>query len=71
MTSFHLDFEEKEDFVDVCKAVEDFKLKSQITGYIDSMREFDQSDDVIVEKVMKKYDVTKEYVLDLLDPQKV
>ena len=65
-----LEFDEKEDSVDMCKAMEDYKIKSEVTGAIKAYRLDGTPDEDIIAKVTKLFDVTKEYVLALLTPQK-
>ena len=59
-------FDEKEDQVDMCKAMEDYRKKSEVTGAINAYRFEGASDETIIMKVMKLYDVTREYVLAIL-----
>ena len=64
-----LEFDEKEDQVDMCKAMEDYRKKSEVTGAINAYRFEGASDETIIMKVQKLYDVTREYVLAILKEQ--
>ena len=66
-----LEFDEKEVSIDMCKAMEDYKIKSEVNGAIKGMRIAGMSDNDILTKIIENYNVTKEYVLSLLVPQKV
>ena len=52
------------------QAMEDYKIKSEVTGAIKAYRLDGTPDEDIIAKVTKLFDVTKEYVLALLTPQK-
>lgn len=65
-----LEFEEKEEQIDMCKAMEDYTKKQRITGVIQGLQMAGVSDNDIVSKVIESFNVTKEYVLALLAPQK-
>lgn len=65
-----LEFDEKEEAIDMCKAMEDNNRKMKIIGTIDYMRDEGKSESDIIDKIIDKYHVTKEYVLALLAPQK-
>ena len=62
-------FDEKEDQVDMCKAMEDYRKKSEVTGAITILRRRGASDDSIITEVMETFSVTKEYVLAILKEQ--
>ena len=70
VANLELEFDEKEDQIDMCKAMEDYKIKSEVNGAIKAYRLDGVSDKDIVAKVTKLFNVTKEYVLALLAPQK-
>ena len=53
----------------MCKAMEKNNLKREVTGAVRGMRKFGVSDDDIIKAVMEMYNVTKEYVLDLMKEQ--
>ena len=59
-------FDEKENQMDMCKAMKDNNRKMEVTGAINAYRFEDASDETIIMKVMKLYDVTREYVLAIL-----
>ena len=65
-----LEFDEKEEAIDMCKAMEDYTKKVKIISIIDYMRDEGKSESDIIDKIIDKYHVTKEYVLALLNPQK-
>jgi len=50
----------------MCKAMEDNNRKMKVTGIIDYLRSEGASDETIIMKVMKLYDVTREYDLAIL-----
>ena len=54
----------------MCKAMEDNNRKMKIIGTIDYMRDEGKSESDIIDKIIDKYHVTKDYVLALLAPQK-
>ena len=62
-------FDEKEDQVDMCKAMEDYRKKSEVTGAINGMRRLGASENSIITEVMEMYSVTREYVLAILKEQ--
>ena len=66
-----LEFEEKEDSVDMCKAMEDNNRKMKISGAIETMQDMGTAENDIISRIMEKYHVTKEYVLALLAPKPV
>jgi len=55
--------------VDMCKAMEKRDQRKEVTGAIKAYRLDGASDEDIIAKVMKLYNVTREYVLDLLAPK--
>ena len=65
-----LEFNEKEDAVDMCKAMEDYKVKNEVNGAIKGMKLMGASENDIVTKITEAFNVTREYVLALLTPQK-
>ena len=50
----------------MCKSMEKKEKKDRVTGAIQGMRAVGTSDETIITKVMSLFNVTKEYVLDLL-----
>ena len=54
----------------MCQAMEDNNKKQRVTGAIDILRSDGTSDEDIITKVMNLYNVTREYVISLLTPQK-
>ena len=57
--------------VDMCKGMEAYSLKMKIEGAIDMLREVGVPEEEIAERVAKKFDVTIEYVKDLMMPKAV
>ena len=66
----NLEYEEETGGIDMCKAMEKKQKKDEVTGAITGMRMMGASDNDIVTKIVEKYNVTREYVLALLNPQK-
>ncbi len=65
-----LEFEEEEGGVIMCKSMENRMLKEKVTGAIQGMQMAGASEKDIISKIIEKYNVTKDYVLALLAPQK-
>ena len=63
-------YDEKGD-VDMCKGMEAYSLKMKIEGVIDFLREEGVAEEQIAERVAKKFDVTVEYVKELMLPKAV
>ncbi len=61
-----LEFEREEDGVDMCESFEKRYMKEKITGAIETYREYGESDEDIIAKITKRFDITREYVLALL-----
>ena len=53
----------------MCLAMENRDRKMKITGAIDYMKDEGMSEQDIISRIMEKYQVTKEYVLDVLKPK--
>jgi len=66
----NLEYEEETGGVDMCKAMENYKVKNEVMGAIKLMRRQGASENDIVREMMEMFNVTKEYVLALLTPQK-
>ena len=66
-----LEYDEKEDEVDMCLAMEKKEQRDKITGAIEAFRMDGISEEDIIAKVMKLFNVSKEYVLALLTPKTV
>ena len=56
--------------MNMCKAMEKKEKRDRILGVIDYMRDEGKSENDIIERIINKYNVTKDYVLALLTPQK-
>ena len=69
VTNLGLEFEENEEAIDMCKAMEDYTLKTKILGVIDGMELTGASESDIIEKITETFGITKDYVLFLLKPQ--
>ena len=59
-------FDEKENQMDMCKAMKDNNRKMEVTGAIKLMRRQGASDDVMITELMETFSVTREYVLAIL-----
>ncbi len=71
VTNLGLEFEENEEAIDMCRAMEDYTKKQRIAGAIDILKLEGVSDEDIIAKIMKLFDVTRDYVLALLTPKTV
>lgn len=71
VAKLELEFEEKEELIDMCKAMENRDKKMKITGAIEYMKDEGKTENDIISKIMEKYNVTKEYVLALLSPKTI
>ncbi len=67
--NLQLEYQDEPGGVDMCKAMEKKEKKDRITGMIDYMKDEGKSEEDIIAKVMEKYRVSKEYVLDILKAQ--
>ena len=65
----NLELEVESGGVDMCKAMEKRDQRKEVTGAIKAYRLDGASDEDIIAKVMKLYNVTREYVLALLAPK--
>ena len=65
-----LEYDEKDGGIDMCLALDKKYKEKEVTGAIEAYRDCGTSDEDIIERVIKKFNVTKEYVLELLAPQK-
>ena len=66
----NLEYEEETGGVDMCLAMEKKQTKDEVNGAIKGMRIAGMSDNDIVAQIIKNFNVTKEYVLELLSLQK-
>ncbi len=55
--------------VDMCKGMEAYTLKSKIEGAIEGYRDLDMPEKEIAERLAKKFNVTVEYVENLMTPK--
>ena len=62
----NLEFGSEPGGADMCKSMEKKEKKDRVTGAIQAYRFDGASDETIITKVMSLFNVTKEYVLDLL-----
>ena len=67
---FEYEIDEKGE-VNVCKAMEAYKLKNKVVGAIEAFRDMNISEEEIAERVAKKFNVTVEYVKELMMPKAV
>lgn len=67
----HLEYEEKTGGIDMCKALDDRIQKEKIISVMDYMKDEGKSEADIINKIIERFHVTKEYVLALLSPQRV
>ena len=70
VADLELEFDDKEEKVNMCKAMDNAYKKQKVIGAIKAYQFDNTSDDVIVSKVMRLFNVSKEYVLELLSPEK-
>ena len=66
----HLEYEEKSGGVDMCKALDNRMQKEKIISVMDYMRDEGKTEADIVDKIIERFHVTRDYVLALLAPQK-
>ena len=57
--------------VDMCKGMEAYTLKTEIIGAIGILRDLNMSEEDIIERVAKKFNVTVEYIKELMTPKTV
>ena len=65
-----LEYEEKEEGIDMCEALERKYKEKEVIGAIEAYRDFGASNEDIIERIIKKFNVTRDYVMALLEPQK-
>lgn len=66
----HLEYEEKTGGIDMCKALDNRIQKEKIISVMDYMKDEGKSETDIINKIIERFHVTKDYVLALLSPQK-
>ena len=54
----------------MCKAMEDYKRRNKVIGAIELMQSMNASDEDIIAKVMNLFGVNRQFVLELLSPEK-
>ncbi len=64
-----LEFERTEEGIDMCESLERRYKKERIEQAIEIYREYGDKDEDIIDKIIKKFNVTKDYVLTLLAPK--
>ena len=64
-----LDFEIEDGGVDMCASLERKYKEKEVSTAIDIYRDYGDTEEDIISKVMAKYNVTKEYVQALLNPK--
>ena len=55
--------------VDMCKGMEEYTLKTKVETMVDTLRDLNMSEEEITERVAKKFNVTVEYVKNLMSPK--
>ncbi len=61
-----LEFERKETGIDMCESLKKKEQRDKITGAIEVYREYGESDEDIIQKIIRKFDVTREFVTSLM-----
>ncbi|SEA40851.1 hypothetical protein SAMN05216349_11190 [Oribacterium sp. KHPX15] len=61
-----LEFERKETKIDMCESLKKKEQRDKITSAVEVYREYGESDEDIIQKIIKKYDVTREFVTSLM-----
>ena len=69
VAKLELDYDEEEGDVDMCLAMEKRSQRDKITGAIDFMKDEGMAEQDIISRIVEKYKVTKEYVMELLAPK--
>ena len=54
----------------MCESLKKKELRDRVTAVIEAYRADGKTDEDIITRVLKLYDVTRDYVLALLTPQK-
>ena len=62
---------EKKGVIDMCKGIELYTLKTQVEGAIKALREMKYPEEEIAENVAKIFNVTEDYVKELMIPEAV
>ena len=57
-------------YIDMCKALDNRIQKEKIISVMDYMKDEGKSKTDIINKIIERFHVTKEYVLALMSPQK-
>ena len=65
----NLEFEVEQEGIDMCKAMEMNNLKREVTRAIRIMQKLGANNDDIIKTITETFNVTKEYVLDLMKAQ--
>ena len=55
----------------MCKGIDLYTLENKVLGAIDMLREMNLSDEEIADRIAKKFNVTVEYVKELMMPKAV
>ena len=66
-----LEFDREEDGIDMCESLERRYKKERIESAIEAYRDAGKQDEDIIDRIIKKYQVTRDYVLALLAPKAV
>ena len=67
----NLEIEVEPGGVDMCKAMEKRDQKQRIEEAIEIYREYGESDEAIINKIMNKFKVTREFVIAQLTLQRI
>ena len=70
ITGLQLEFKAKGDEIDMFTSVIEHDKKMKVLGAITAFRSYGLSENEIITKIMECFDVTKEYVLELIEPEK-
>ena len=71
VSNLGLVFKETEGDVDMCAGMEEYSKEKEVSGAIKAYKLDGKSDEDIIAKVMKLFDVSREYVQNLLTPKAV
>ncbi len=67
--TINLEYEVEPGGVDMCKAMEKRDQRQRIEEAIEIYREYGESDEDIINKIMNKFKVAREFVIALLAPK--
>lgn len=67
--NLEMEFEREEEGIDMCQSLQNRYKQEKIQGAIETYRELGTSDEDIIDRIIKRFNVTKEYVMALLAPK--